>query len=111
MEGVTILAQEAVRDFHFWHFIGGTFVLTMLFFVITIMAFDIDEVSNMVIAIFLCIVISLGGGFVIERFAHNPIPQYKVLISEEVSMVEFYEKYEIIDQEDLIFTVREKDQN
>lgn len=32
---------------------------------------------------------------------------YKVLISDEVSMNEFLEQYEIIDQEGKIFTVRE----
>ena len=34
--------------------------------------------------------------------------QYKVTISEEVSMTEFYEYYEVIDQDGKIFTVREK---
>ena len=111
MEGVTILAQEAVRDFHFGVFLGMTCVLAMLFFVITLITFDIDEVCGVVIAVCISIAIGLGGGFISGRFANNPIPQYKVIISEEVSMVEFYEKYEIIDQEDLIFTVREKDQN
>lgn len=34
--------------------------------------------------------------------------QYKVTISEEVSMTDFYEHYEVIDQDGKIFTVREK---
>ena len=33
---------------------------------------------------------------------------YKVIISEEVSLNDFMEKYEIIDQEDKIYTIREK---
>lgn len=33
--------------------------------------------------------------------------QYKVTISDEVSMNEFLERYEIIDQEGKIYTVRE----
>lgn len=36
--------------------------------------------------------------------------QYKVTISDEVSMNEFLEKYEIIDQEGKIFTIRERNQ-
>lgn len=107
MEGVTILAQEAVRDFDFGVFIGMFFLITMGFFAITIVALDIDKVSGIIAVAFISIVI----GLVIGHSANDPIPQYKVMISEEVSMVEFYEKYEIIDQEDLIFTVREKDQN
>ena len=35
--------------------------------------------------------------------------QYKVIISDEVKMNEFLEKYEIIDQEGKIYTVRERD--
>ena len=34
--------------------------------------------------------------------------QYKVTTSDEVSMNEFLEKYEIIDQEGKIFTIRER---
>ena len=35
--------------------------------------------------------------------------QYKVTIDETVSMVEFMDKYEIIDQEGKIYTVRERE--
>ena len=34
--------------------------------------------------------------------------QYKVTISDEVSMNDFYEHYEVIDQDGKIFTVRER---
>ena len=34
---------------------------------------------------------------------------YKVTVSEEVSLIDFMEKYEIIDQEDKIYTVRERE--
>lgn len=35
--------------------------------------------------------------------------EYKVTISDEVSMNEFYEKYEVLDQEGKIYTVRERE--
>ena len=35
--------------------------------------------------------------------------KYEVTISDEVLMTEFYEKYEVISQNDKIFTVREKE--
>ncbi len=35
--------------------------------------------------------------------------QYKVTISDEVSMNEFLERYEIVDQDGKIYTVRERD--
>ena len=36
--------------------------------------------------------------------------QYKVTISDEVLMNEFLERYEIVDQEGKIYTVRERDE-
>lgn len=39
----------------------------------------------------------------------TPKTYYKVTIDESVSMVEFYERYEIISQEGLIFTITEKE--
>lgn len=35
--------------------------------------------------------------------------QYKVTISDSVSMTDFYEHYEVIEQEDKIFTVKERE--
>ena len=49
----------------------------------------------------------MGIGQVSEiPIAHET--QYQVTISDEVSMTEFYEHYEMIDQDGKIFTVREK---
>lgn len=36
---------------------------------------------------------------------------YKVTISDEVNFVEFNNKYEIIDQDGLIYTIKEKENN
>ena len=52
------------------------------------------------------------GGIIglLPGFTTKPVEfkdQYKVLISEDVLMVEFMERYEIIDQEGKIYTVRE----
>ena len=111
MEGVTILAEEAVRDFHFLGFIGMTLVVALGLLFITLVVFEPDTIIGTSVVIFFSVVIGLGAGFVTGRFANDPVSQYKVLVSEEVSIIEFYEKYEIIDREDLIFTVREKNQN
>ena len=37
--------------------------------------------------------------------------EYKVTISDEVNFVEFNNKYEIIDQDGLIYTIKEKESN
>lgn len=39
------------------------------------------------------------------------VTEYKVFISEEVSLTEFYERYDVIKQDGKLFTVREKDTN
>lgn len=111
MEGITILAQEMVIDFNFWVFIVVAVLTTIGFLFFTMVIFDPDTSKGVVAAVSISIIVGLGVGSVIARFANDPVPQYKVMISEEVPMIGFYEKYEIIDQEGLIFTVREKDQN
>jgi hypothetical protein len=60
---------------------------------------------------FIGILMGFFGGFALGNAAKTPIAyetQYKVTISDEVSMTEFYEHYEVIDQDGKIFTVREK---
>ena len=108
MEGVTILAQEAVRDFHFGIFFLMFLVITGGLFILTVITFEPDTINGTIAALVLSIMIGFMGGFITGRFANDPIEQYQVFVSEEVSMMEFYERYEIIDQDGLIFTVREK---
>ena len=110
MEGVTILAQETICKFH-----GASFLFIL--FLCTLIGFDLnyfsdEPFSNKQMRRFLVwVVLGLAIGIVVGIFANKPHEQYKISISENVSFVEFYEKYEIVDQEGSIFTVREKDQN
>lgn len=46
-------------------------------------------------------------GFGIEKYA-NTAPTYKVIISDTVSLNEFYDKYEILEQDGKIFTIMER---
>lgn len=48
--------------------------------------------------------VGLGEGMLTKYETH-----YKVIISDEVSMNDFLERYEIMDQEGKIYTVRERD--
>ena len=57
------------------------------------------------VAVGLVVAIPCGGS---NRVPTNYETQYKVTISDEVSMNEFNEKYEIINQEGKIYMVREK---
>lgn len=56
-------------------------------------------------------IIGTAGGYGLGYVGGIPVTYenlYKVTISEEVSMTEFLEHYEVIEQDGKIFTVREK---
>lgn len=104
MEGVEILSQSVCNEANE---IG--FILCIL--ICAIVGFAIDLCNDLSDGIFGAI-----AGCVVGIFAYAIIFQcifpvkfikYKVTISEEVSMVEFYEKYEIIDVDGAIYTIRE----
>ena len=55
--------------------------------------------------------VMLGGAFgTLFNIPIEYITEYKVIVSDEVNFNEFQEKYEIINQEGKIYTIREKDE-
>lgn len=118
MEGIEILATEKVAIafgfnwgiFAFMFVITGT-LLAMLGWLLG------EEVFNSMVAtaIYITVAIVLAmllGCAAAEDDQCTPTKyetHYKVTISDEVPMNEFLERYEIIDQEGKIFTVREKE--
>ena len=115
MQGIEILSQADVaigRSFS-WLAFWITFGIIMLPVLIgsIIIALDDDEWLVSFALPLMCAVFVAPIGLLIGNAAGNPNKyetQYKVTISEEVSMIEFYKHYEIIDQDGRIFTVREK---
>lgn len=116
MTGVEILAaQEVITEYAFnwdafwitFSVIFGMFVLLGIF--ISLSSYDWSALICGIVA-----GVAIGmliGGAVGGEVLRTPVTyktQYKVTISDEVSMNEFLEKYEIIDQEGKIFTVRER---
>lgn len=62
--------------------------------------------------VFLSIVIFIFTGTIIGFGNARPtryVPTYKVVISDEVSMNDFMEKYEILEQDGKIYTVKERE--
>jgi amino acid transporter len=47
--------------------------------------------------------------FTLIHEVNKTYPQYQVTITEKTNMKEFYEKYEVVNQDGLIFTIRDKD--
>lgn len=116
MQGVEILtsAQVATEWAFYWPAFWITFgvgfgicLIAGIWLTIT----DECEWSIIPCLCFVGVILGILGGSVLGDMARIPIvyeTQYKVTISEEVSMTEFYERYEVIEQDGKIFTVREK---
>lgn len=113
MEGVTILSERSVHtscmdESSFW----AGFIISALIIVILVIWARWDTKDSSILLLIL-LAPFMGAIFgVLTGCINGTIEEhieYKVTIDESVSMSEFYDKYEIIDQEGLIFTVKEKD--
>ena len=115
MHGVEILTSAQVAtEFAFnwtafWIVFGIITSLLLLYSLIYMR----DDICVLVVLVSLTVSSICGGlfGLFVGKIGEKPISyetQYKVTISEEVLMTEFYEHYEVIDQDGKIFTVREK---
>jgi hypothetical protein len=116
MTGVDILAMEEVAvEFAFnWTWFWVVFAAFTLIGLIGSCCMFISGSHTWFIIpcmtmLFALVGATLGCGVMeLEKIPTKYKPQYKVTISDEVSMTEFLEKYEIIETEGKIYTVREK---
>lgn len=116
MTGVEILAMEEVATAFGWNTWGmllGFLVATLFFGFVGVVVGVTESVESGWITF---IAGTLIGGLIIgvafgsiggEPTAYET--RYKVTVSDEVPMNKFLERYEIIDQEGKIYTVRERD--
>ena len=113
MTGVEILAaEEVVVEYAFsWKYAlisGGLMVLFFVVLDVILNAYERGSLSGITVV---GLVLGLFIGGIVGASESTPISyetQYKVIISSEVKMSDFLEKYEIIDSEGKIYTVREK---
>jgi hypothetical protein len=111
MEGLTLLSTEVRGEFAWVLY----FCLVLcIFCIVPVIVFAIDsiqcnEYGMLFLFTFLAIIFCVLGFICIDHANEPPTTVYKVTIDESVSMVEFYERYEILDQEGLIFTITEKE--
>ena len=111
MNGVEILSSEAIYNTFLpeWCIAIG-FILIVTF--AALMAWNIAEERFGLMLI--CLVLLIGSFFVMilsdtdNKHDVNHI-EYKVTIDDSVSMNEFLDKYEILDQEGKIYTVKERE--
>ena len=109
MEGIEILSigEIGINPVFNW-----PMALILGILIGAIPAFYISTVENSVglfIILFVVFASFFGAlcGFGIEKYA-DTAPTYKVVISDTVSLNEFYDKYEVLEQDGKIFTIMER---
>lgn len=107
MNGVEILSATAQTSWYGWTF-GVAFFITVA--ACLVVSFSTKKIGLGIgaglIAFLLCaIFFAVGGVGEYETGEYH----YKVTIDDSVSMNEFLDKYEILDQEGKIYTVRERE--
>ena len=114
MNGVEILNEYAVNITPAWVIVVCMLgIIGAIIFAVT-MEGCISEVAEWIclVCAILCITTSLIVGLVAtctDHFKEYSHIEYKVTIDDSVPMNEFLDKYEIIDQEGKIYTVKERE--
>ena len=115
MNGVEILASSEVvieTTFNWAAFLIPFGIVVALFVGIGFLfSWMYNDKWNILIGMILGIAFGCVFGWACGLGFGNPVAyenQYKVIISDEVHMNSFLERYEILDQEGKIYTVREK---
>jgi hypothetical protein len=117
MSGVEILATEEVAvAWASWNWKGFLLTVWICFFVAVIAGILAGASDDWKLGVIIFFMVFIVGGMFFGTFvgcnSGEPTEyetRYKVVIDDSVSMNEFLEKYEIIDQDGKIYTVREKD--
>jgi hypothetical protein len=116
MTGVEILATSEVvsaTEFNwtmFW--ITAGIVVGIMFLIGTVSSATSYDLGDLFMCILFGVLVGSLLGVLVGSGTSAPTEyetHYKVTISDEVSMNEFLERYEILDQEGKIYTVRERD--
>ena len=117
MSGVEILATEEVAiAWENWNWKGFLLTVGLMLFVSIIAGMLTGALDGWELGVTIFLTVFIVGsalfGTMVGCSTGEPTEyetQYKVVIDDSVSMNEFTEKYEIIDQDGKIYTVREKE--
>ena len=117
MTGVEILAtEEFAVAWASWNWNNFLFVVAISFFVSVIFGVINGAVDGKRVGIIVFLSVFIIGsvlfGTIVGASTGEPTEyetQYKVIIDDTVSMNDFVDKYEIVDQDGRIYTVRERE--
>ena len=116
LDGITILnTYEVVTKTAFsWPgFWIGVSIVAVVALIGSIISYDNLEDFLVVFGVstIICgVLIGLFFGFAVMRKPIEYVSEYEVTISNEVSMNEFYNRYDVIEQRGDIYVIREKEQ-
>lgn len=108
INGIDILSKTEIRDIHILEFVGLMLVSLVLTFGLMFWLDNrcgVDEIPPIFPVMLFIGMIVLNGKLSSYKTGEY---EYKVTISDEVSMNEFMKKYEIINQEGKIYTIKER---
>lgn len=115
MSGVEILAMEEVVVDTVFNWKVAIITFSVLFIVLVLVGLFISFASkdwnNITVGIILGLILGVFGGIVggsAEKIPTEYETRYKVIISDEILMNDFVEKYKIIEQDGRIYTVAER---
>lgn len=117
IEGVEILSQSEVALITgmnwtvFGIFLGLSIIIGVVVAFWSVDPVDVGDWIMWVVVVSMFVILGTALGSLIGYTKGNSTKyetQYKVTISDEVQMNEFFERYEIIEQDGKIYTIREK---
>ena len=114
MNGITVLSQSEIMNTPNWTYIIT--IIALIAFVVSMIitsSFHHNRIETIFGISSICFSILFVVGLFCMKFIEIRTGKYtyKVTISDEVNFVEFNNKYEIIDQDGLIYTIKEKENN
>lgn len=112
LEGITVLTQETVEVFTWGFSMPGMISAVMaVLFLISSVVLSVNNYDEGVAAILLLTICTIIASVFFFHHAEldETYEKYKVTIDSSVSLQEFNEQYEILNQEGKIFTIREKE--
>ena len=110
LNGMEILSQEVIpimKSHYGWKIIAVTLLVMMFVYILASILFN--DVIGSILALFVVLI-----GMYMDCTTQDKVGeyiQYKVTISDDVNFVEFTERYEVLEQDDKIYTIRERDKN
>lgn len=110
MEGIEVLSIGSIgvnQVFNWDMAIAGGLFFGILLSIWTGLATK-SVIGSLVTFLVLGALFGILLGASIEEYA-DTVPTYKVTISDDIKLNEFYERYEILEQEGKIFTIKERE--